>query len=243
MNRSLRAVVTAVLACGLAAGVATVVGAPQEGVAFAQAHDPADEHPPGHTAGAEAAGHEGAGHDSGAEHGHGGAPEIDVKKLALQLVNFAVLLFVLIKFGGGAINKALAARHNQLKADLAAAAELKAAAEAKLAKQEARLASLEKEIAQMRQGLHVEAEAEKARLIAAAEERARRIKDETAFLVEQQMREAESRLRRESAEAALKTAEEILRRAVGPADRQRMLDTFVADVERGAPASRTQGGV
>lgn len=243
MSRSLRAVLTAVLACGLAVGVATVVGSPQEGVAFAQAHDPADEHPPAHTEGAEAAGHEGAGHDSGAEHGHGGAPAIDTKKLALQLVNFAVLLFVLIKFGGGAINKALAARHNQLKADLAAAAELKAAAEAKLARQEARLASLEKEIAQMRQGLHAEAEAEKARLIAAAEERARRIKDETTFLMEQQTREAESRLRRESAEAALKTAEEILRRVVGPADRQRMLDTFVADVERGAPAPRTQGGV
>lgn len=185
------------------------------------------------------AGHEAAEHDGG-EHA---TPELDIKKLGLQLLNFGVLLFILIKFGGGAINKSLAARHNQLKADLVAAAALKSAAEAKLAQQEARLATLENEIAAMRKGLHAEAEAEKGRLIAAAEERARRIKDETSFLVEQQVREAEARLRRESADAALKTAEEILRRAVGPADRQRMLDTFISDVERGETGPRAGGGV
>lgn len=223
-----------VLSTALLAGALLFGGA---GLAFAEEHA-GEGHgavPHGHGAAAESA-HEGMvgeGHDAAAEHA---PPEINVKNLGLQLLNFGVLLFILIKFGGKAINKSLAARHNQLKADLVAAAELKAAAEAKLAKQENRLASLEKEIAEMRQGLHAEAEAEKARLIAAAEERARRITDETSFLVEQQVREAEARLRRESATAALKTAEEILRRAVGPADRQRMLDTFIADVERGPAA-------
>ena len=157
---------------------------------------------------------------------------IDPKKLALQFLNFAVLLFILIKFGGGAINKALAARHQQLKADLASAAELRAIAEANLARQETRLASLETEIADMRRGIKAEAEAEKARLVAAAEERALRIKAETTFLVDQQVRDAEARLRRESADAALKMAEEILRRAIGTADQHRLLDTFVTDVEQ-----------
>jgi F-type H+-transporting ATPase subunit b len=220
-TRAIRVVVFAVLALTLS------VGLPAR-VAFAN-----EEH--AEAAHGEAAAAHGEGHE-------GGAPSIDLKTLGLQLLNFGVLLFILIKFGGGAINKSLAARHNQLKADLATAAELKATAEAKLAKQEARLAALETEIADMRKGLHAEAEAEKVRLIAAAEERARRIKEETAFLVEQQMREAESRLRRESADAALKTAEEILRRAVGPADRQRMLDTFVADVERSGNTAAPRAG-
>jgi F-type H+-transporting ATPase subunit b len=182
-------------------------------------------------------GHAAEGHATEAgEHGAGDhTPTIDIKKLGLQLVNFSVLLFILIKFGGGAINKALAARHQQLKADLAAASELKSLAEAKLAKQEARLGSLEQEIAEMRRVLKAEAEAEKARLIAAAEERSARIKTETSFLVEQQVREAESRLRRESAEAALKAAEEILRRVIGPADQKQLLDTFISDIERSAP--------
>ena len=98
-----------------------------------------------------------------------------------------------------AINKALLARHQQLKAELAAAAEVRAAAEARLAKQEKRLASLEHEIAAMRAGIKQEAEAEKPRLIAAAEERARRIQDETKFLLDQQVKEAEVELRREAA--------------------------------------------
>jgi len=174
------------------------------------------------------------------EHGEGeeGAPSIDPKKLALQFLNFGVLVFILVKFGGGAMNKMLRSRHEQLKADLASAAELRAAAEAKLKKQEARLASLENEIADMRRSLKAEAEAEKARLIAAAEERAARIKAETAFLIEQQVRDADQRLRRESANAALKIAEEILKKSIGAADQQKLVETFVGDVER-APTARS----
>ena len=185
---------------------------------------------------------EGQEHESAAEageHGEHGPPAIDGKKLGLQLLNFGVLVFILVKFGGGAVNKALAARHTQLKADLASASELRAAAEAKLAKQEARLGSLEAEIADMRRALKAEAEAEKALLIAAAQERAQRIKAETTFVIEQQVREAEQRLRRESADAALKAAEELLRKAMAPADQQRLLDTFIGEIA--APASPGTG--
>ncbi|HEY4185600.1 MAG TPA: ATP synthase F0 subunit B [Polyangia bacterium] len=174
---------------------------------------------------------------TGSEAGHE-SPSIDPKKLGLQLLNFGVLVFVLVKFGGGAVNKALKGRHEQLKADLASAAEARKAAEAKLAKQEARLGSLEQEIADMRRDLKKEAEAEKARLIATAEERATRIKAETAFLIEQQVRDADQRLRRESADAALKIAEEILRRSIGAGDQQRLLETFVSDLGREPGAGR-----
>ena len=73
---------------------------------------------------------------------------------------------MLVKFGGPAISKALAARHQQLKADLAAASEARAAAEARFEQQEQRLAALEQEIAAIARRHQAEAEAEKARLIA-----------------------------------------------------------------------------
>ena len=199
--------------------------------------------PVGHAEGAEAAAEHGEGqHEEG--HHEDGPPPIDPKKLGLQILNFGVLLFILVKFGGGAVNKALTARHEQLKADLASAAELKAAAESKLALQETRLSSLEAEIAGMRRTLALEAEGEKARLIAAAEERAARIKTETTFLIEQQVRGAAERLRRESAEAALTIAEEILRRSIGAGDQQKLLDTFIGDVEarRGQVGGQSGGG-
>jgi F-type H+-transporting ATPase subunit b len=210
-------------AAGLAVVAALALFLVSEGRALAE--------PPEHETGHQVAGEVAQAEQHPGE-GHGeGPPEVDAKKLIFQFVNFGVLLFILVKFGGGAMNKALKARHEQLKADLASAAQLKAAAEAKLAEQEKRLSSLETEIAEMRRTLALEAEAEKGRLIAAAEERVGRIKTETAFLIEQQVRDASERLRRESAEAALKIAEDILRRSIGAADQQKLLDTFVGNVE------------
>jgi len=211
----------AVLSMAFAVGGGARAAAAEEGHGNVPTPDVAAEHGAVH----------GAGH---AEHGEGAAhehePQIDGKKLGLQIFNFAVLVGILVFFGGKAVNKALRGRHEQLKADLASAAEARAAAEAKLAKQEARLSSLETEIAELRRNLKAEAEAEKARLIEAAEERATRIKAETTFLIDQQVREADQRLRRESADAALKIAEDILRRSIGPADQQRLLETFVGNV-------------
>ncbi|HVY40216.1 MAG TPA: ATP synthase F0 subunit B [Polyangia bacterium] len=161
---------------------------------------------------------------------HGETPEIHPKSLALQLLNFAVLIVVLVKFGGPAINKALSARHQQLKADLAAAETARAEAEARLARHEARLAKLEQEIADIQSGVKQEAEAEKARLIALAEERAKRIREETAFALDQQVKEAEGNLRREVALAAVQVAEQLVRQSMNTGDQQRMVETFVSDV-------------
>jgi len=129
-------------------------------------------------------------HDAAAEHSEE-APSIDGKKFALQLVNFGVLLAILIKFGGSAVNKALATRHEQLKAEV---------------------------------------EVEKAHLISAAEERAKRIREETAFVVEQQIKEAQVALRREVADSALRIAEETLRRGVTAEDQRRMVEGFMSEV-------------
>jgi len=171
--------------------------------------------------------HEAAGE---AAHEHEHEAGIDAKKLALQFFNFGVLLFILIKFGGSAVNKALLARHQQLKADLASAAQARAEAEERLRKQEQRMANLEKEIAQMRAGIQQEAEAEKARLVAAAEDRAKRLREETAFMIEQQVKEGEATLRREAANVAVKIAGELLQRSMDGRDQQRLLDGFIEDV-------------
>src|SRR5262249_47369094 len=147
-------------------------------------------------------------------------------------MNFAVLVGIIGWFGGRAVNKALLARHEQLKADLVSASEARAAAEKRAAEQEKRLASLETEIDGIRAGIKQEAEAEKQRLIAAAEERARRIGEETTFLLDQQVKEAEATLKREVAEAAVKIAEQLVTGALHGGDQQRLVDTFVENAGR-----------
>ena len=170
------------------------------------------------------------GADIGGELSEHETPTIHPVKLALQFLNFGVLVFILVKFGGPAINKALRARHEQLKADLAAAATARAEAEARLARQEARLGALEQEIAAIQSGVKQEAEAEKARLIALAEERAKRIREETSFALDQQVKEAEGRLRREVALAAVALAEQMVKKSLNSGDQQRLVEAFVSDV-------------
>jgi F-type H+-transporting ATPase subunit b len=189
-----------------------------------------------HAEGEAAAEHEAAEHAGGGEAAEP-APALDLGKLGLQLLNFAVLAGILGWFGGKAINKALVTRHDQLKADLVAASEARASAERRAAEQETRLGSLESEIAGLRAGIKQEAEAEKQKLIAAAEERGKRIGEETKFLLDQQVKQAEASLRREVAEAAVKIAEQLVTRSFGAADQQRLVDTFVNDAS--LPPGRT----
>jgi F-type H+-transporting ATPase subunit b len=180
-------------------------------------------------------------HAEHAEHGVAGegehAPAVNGKNLALQLINFLVLLGILVYFGGRAVNKALLARHEQLKAELAAAAAARTQAEQRLRQHEVRLAGLEREIAAMRAGIKQEAEIEKQHLIAAAEERAKRVREETVFAIEQQVKEAQITLRRDVAEHALRVAEEILRRTVDANDQRRFLEGFMNEVADAASDS------
>jgi F-type H+-transporting ATPase subunit b len=180
--------------------------------------------------------HEGAAVSETAE------PKLDLGKLGLQVLNFAVLASLLGFFGGRAINKALLARHEQLKADLVAASKARATAEQRVQHQERRLTSLEGEIESIRAGIKVEAEAEKQRLVAAAEERAKRIAEETKFLLGQQVKEAEATLRREVAEAAVKIAEQLVIRSLDGRDQQRLVDTFVTDVATARPPGASGRG-
>ena len=185
-----------------------------------------------HAAAGEA--HEAAGEGHGEGHGEHGeaheAPTLDWGRLGWQILNFGALLFLLVKFGGPPVAKALAARHQQIKSDLASAAETRAAAQARFEQQEKRLASLEQEIATIAASIKQEAEAEKARLIALSEERAKRIREESEFIIEQQIKQAEEDLRREVAAAAVALAEKIVRSQMGPGDQQRMIDSFVGDI-------------
>lgn len=165
--------------------------------------------------------------------GHGGeAHGIDPKALALQFLNFGVLVAVIVFAGGKLINRALAARHDQMKKDLDEASQARVAAETRLKQQEQRLGNIEKEITKLRESIKEEAEKEQARLLAAAEEKAARIKEEARFLMDQQVKEAEQRFRQEVAAAAVLIAEDMVRRSLQIDDETRLNAAFIGDLER-----------
>ena len=173
-----------------------------------------------------------AGSATGVE-GHGKEhPGIDPKTLALQLLNFGLLLFILIWFGGRKLSASLRSRHDQLKADIQGAAERRAAAEQRFREQDSRLADLERELTALRAEIQRAAEGEQARLLEGAQDKAKRIQEETRFQLDQQVREAEQRLRAEVASTAVKVADELLRRSVSPEDERRLAQDFSAGAER-----------
>jgi F-type H+-transporting ATPase subunit b len=180
---------------------------------------------------------------AGAAEGGHGDHGIDIKTLGLQLLNFGVLVFVLARFGGRAINKALQGRHDQLKKDLDEATTARAAAEARLRQQEKRLSNLESEVTKLRASIKDEAEREQARLLAAAEEKARRLQDEARFLMDQQVKEAQIRFRQEVAATALQIAEDVIRKSLQPTDESRLAAGFVSDLERGPGKAPPEGRV
>jgi F-type H+-transporting ATPase subunit b len=170
------------------------------------------------------------GHGESHGAGHGEHAGVDPKTLALQLLNFGVLLFILIWFGGRAISKALRGRHEQLKTDIEGAAQRRVQAEQRFREQESRMANLEKELVALRAEVQQAGEHERARLLEGAQEKAKRIQEETKFQLEQQVKEAELRLRAEVATTALKVADELLKRSVGPEDDRRLAQEFAAGV-------------
>jgi F-type H+-transporting ATPase subunit b len=175
------------------------------------------------------------GSEHAAAHGeHGEHASFSGKTFALQLLNFGVLLFLLIYFGGRAMNKSLRARHDQLKGDIHEAARLRDEAMEKFNTQEQRVSNLENEIAALRASMQKDAEREQARLLEGAQERTKRIQDEMRFQMDQQVKEAELLLRAEVASASVKLAEGLVRKAVNMDDERRLAQEFVAAFDSSA---------
>jgi len=210
-------------------------------------HEPAvGEHggpaPAGHEEHASAAEHEAASAAAEHEHGEHGSEHaaFSGKTFALQLINFGVLLFLLVWFGGRAMNKSLRAKHDQLKADIDSATRQRDEAKRAYEAQEQRVAGIEKEVAALRASMRADAEREQTALLASAQERARKIQDEMRFQLDQQVKEAEAILRAEVASASVKLAEELVRKSVSPDDERRLAREFVAgfDEPQGSQGSK-----
>jgi F-type H+-transporting ATPase subunit b len=153
------------------------------------------------------------------------------RTFALQLINFGVLLFLLVWFGGRAMNKSLRAKHDQLKAEIDTATRQRDEAKRAYDAQEQRVASIEKEVAALRASMRAVGEREQAALLAGAQERARKIQADMRFQLDQQVKDAEAILRAEVASASVKLAGDLLRQSVSPDDQRRLAREFVAGVD------------
>jgi F-type H+-transporting ATPase subunit b len=202
---------------------ATLFALAPAGVAWA--HDEAEE-PAQIAAGeqAEAAGE--ADHEADEHHG----PFYTQPQFFAAVINFVLLLLVLRRLGKQPLATFLGERRKAMERNIAEAAELKAKADARHKEYVERLAQLDQELQKLRTDIARAAEEDRQRILADAEETARRLRRETEALIDQHGRALSAAARREVVEAAMAAAEQLLRSTLTEADQQRLAERFKQSV-------------
>ena len=143
------------------------------------------------------------------------------------LVNFFVLVgliaWVIRKKG----NPALAARRAEVEKELAEAQRLRAEAEKRHLETATRLEKLDQEMVQIRGDMIKAGEAERDRIVAQAEEKAARIRKDTNFLIEQQIKQLRKDLTQQAANAAVVAAQELLQERTTDADQDQLAEAYL----------------
>jgi len=148
-----------------------------------------------------------------------------------MVLNFALLLFILMKFGGPAAKKTAADRHDQIKTALDEAAKLRKQAAEKLAEYESRLKDADSEIKKLVDGMRADAEADKARILENAGRQATQMKKDAEQRIAAEIEYARAALTKEVTVAATKATEELLKKKMVPSDQQKLVTTFISDIQ------------
>jgi F-type H+-transporting ATPase subunit b len=177
---------------------------------------------------AEEAEHAG-GHDAAAEAGH-------QKEFLYEWLNLVLLIAVLGYFARKPVSEYLATRRDTITKNIASSEQLLKDAERKLAEWNDKAARLDADVATILESTRRSAEAEKASILAAAEATATRIRQGAGGIVDRELRTARVVLRQEAAELAVTLAGSLLQQHTTDADRNRLVDEFIAKIESGSGA-------
>ena len=168
--------------------------------------------------------------------GHGDAHAYDslspakLTDLGWRVMNFAVLLFILIKFGAKPIGSALSGRRKQIADEIKDLEEKKAAAERSYQEFSAKLSTVEKDIDTIVEKAVAQAEIEKARIIERAEKAAEDIKRQAKMTITNEVTAAKRELKDEVTEQAAAMAEEIIKQNLTGDDQVKIVEDYLDKV-------------
>lgn len=148
-----------------------------------------------------------------------------------QAVNLIMLLGVLFAVARKPISAYFAERRQQIQNDIATADKLFADGKRQFAEWQGKLVDLEREIETIHSETRRRAEEEREQIIAAAHDRAERIKSDAVTAIDQELRRAQEELRDEAATLAVDLATQMLDEQVDERDRDRLVDEFITRVE------------
>jgi F-type H+-transporting ATPase subunit b len=161
----------------------------------------------------------------------GGGVHVPWGEILKQAVNFLILAGVLVYFLRKPLSSFLKERSELLRKAIDDAARARAEAAERLAAIETRTAKLADEIAEMNAKMDVEAAAEALRLQEAAAAEISRIRAQSEFTGEQEVKKAREELRREASLLAARAAEELVRKTLSPEDQERLVRENLEKIE------------
>jgi len=150
------------------------------------------------------------------------------------IINFVVFLGLMSRILGKPLKQMVRDRHDRIKTDLDEARKLREGAQAMLSEYQKKVENVDAEVAALLETIRKEAEAEKARIIAAAEEQAVRLKADAEKQIAAEIERAKIELKRGVTEAAVSAAGELLKKQIGADDQRKMAESYVANLEKRA---------
>ena len=153
-----------------------------------------------------------------------------------ELLNLLLLAAVLFYVARKPVLEYLAGRRSEIQENIERSERLLTDAQDRLAEWEAKAMGLEADVSQIKADTKRAAEKQRDDIIAAAQVAAERIRSGASAVAERELFQARERLRLEAADMAVEMAARILRDNVSDADRARLVDEFISELERGGTA-------
>jgi F0F1-type ATP synthase membrane subunit b/b' len=147
-----------------------------------------------------------------------------------MLINFGILAAGYYFLGRKPVAAGLQARRDTISKEIEEAQRMKHEAEERAKTYQSKLEKLEDELRATRESLLRAGEAESERIVREAETKADRMRKEAEFLVEQELKQLRGDLWRDTVDAAVAAAEELLKKRVTPADQERLAEDYLADL-------------
>lgn len=170
-------------------------------------------------------------HGAGDEDGHGVDRSADVRDLFYRIINFVLLfiiLFVVIKKSG--LKNSLTRRIEEIKQRLDDLKREKEEAENKYQDIENKLEEFEEERKKILEQFQGEGIAEKGKIIAEAEKRAKQIVEQAELSIQQEIQSARDRLKQEVVDRAAQKAQDLIAKEMTGEDQDRLVEEFIERV-------------
>ncbi len=161
----------------------------------------------------------------------GGKEGTDWMGWAWKILNFAVLIFILVKFLGRPMREYFKKRTEIIEQSLKEAREAKELAQKALKEVQEKLTLKDQEIERIINSAKETGESEKDNLIKQGMEMSEKIREQAKLNIEMELKNAKAALRAEAAELAIKLAEKKLKEELTEEDKLKLIEDSIKRLE------------